>query len=93
MCNDIIATYFGCVEVSALESVPDDMTGFHVPLTKYAKVTCTNRTIEEGYSELFGWMKTNGYKQKWLDRSFPMEIFYMEEGMEEEKVELLIPID
>ncbi len=91
MCNEIVATYFGCLEVRGFESIPADMVGFHVPATKYAKITCTNRTIEEGYTKLFEWMRNNRYKQKWFDQSFPIEIFYLEEGVEEETVELLVP--
>ncbi|WP_221567850.1 GyrI-like domain-containing protein [Alkalihalobacillus sp. TS-13] len=92
MCNEIVATYFGCLEVHDLESIPEGMLGLHIPATKYAKITCTNRTIEEGYTKLFEWMRNNGFKQKWFDRSFPMEIFYAEEGGDEEQVELLVPI-
>ncbi|WP_432359858.1 GyrI-like domain-containing protein [Sporosarcina sp. UB5] len=92
MCNDIVATYFACVEVDELTEIPEGMIGIKLPMTEYAKISCSNKTIGEGYSKLFTWMGENGYKQKWYDKSFPIEIFYLEEGAEEEVVEILIPI-
>lgn len=92
MCNDIVATYFACVEVDNLTEIPEGMVGFRIPLMEYAKISCSNKTIDQGYSKLFAWMSENGYKQKWFSESFPIEIFYLEEGAEEEVVEILIPI-
>ncbi|MFS0688313.1 effector binding domain-containing protein [Sporosarcina sp. 179-K 8C2 HS] len=92
MCNDIVATYFACVEVDNLTEIPEGMVGFRIPMMEYAKISCSNKTIDQGYSKLFAWMSENGYKQKWYDKSFPIEIFYLEEGAEEEVVEILIPI-
>lgn len=37
-------------------------------------------------------MGENGYKPKLYDRSFPIEVFYLEENAEEEVVEILIPM-
>jgi predicted transcriptional regulator YdeE len=92
MSNDIMTTYFACLEVTDLKAIPEGMLGFSIPLTKYAKVTCTNRTIDEGYATVFEWLKEKNYKQKWLDSSFPIEIFYLEEHGKEEIVEILIPL-
>lgn len=92
MCNDVVATYFACVEVETLTEIPEGMIGFTLPMTEYAKISCTNKTISQGYSKIFEWMGENGYKQKWYDKSFPIEIFYLEEGVDEEVVEILIPI-
>ena len=92
MCNDIMATYFACLEVTDIDEIPDGMVGFKIPLTKYAKVTCTNKSIDKGYGTIFTWMKENNYKQKWFESSFPIEIFYFEDNVEEEVVEILIPI-
>ena len=92
MCNDIVATYFACVEVDELTEIPKGMIGFKLPMMEYAKISCSNKTIDQGYSKLFAWISENGYKQKWYDKSFPIEIFYLEEGAEEEVVEILIPI-
>lgn len=92
MCNDIMATYFACLEVEEIADVPEDMVGFAIPLMKYAKVSCSNKTIDKGYSKIFEWMGENGYSQKWYDKSFPIEIYYLE-GAEEEIVEILIPIN
>lgn len=68
------------------------MIGFELPMMQYAKISCSNKTIDHGYSKIFTWMGENGFKQKWYDRSFPIEIFNLEEGAEEEVVEILIPI-
>lgn len=92
MCNDIVATYFACVEVEELTEIPEGMIGLKLPMCEYAKISCSNKTIDQGYSKIFAWMSENGYKQKWYDKSFPIEIFYLEEGAEEEVVEILIPI-
>ena len=96
MCNNIVATYFACLEVDDLSSIPDGMIGFKLPVTHYAKISCTNKCIGEAYSKLFAWMGEQGLKQKFLNQSFPMEIFYLDEKVEdqhdEEYVELLIPI-
>jgi predicted transcriptional regulator YdeE len=92
MCNDIVATYFACVEVDNLSEIPEGMIGFEISKAEYAKISCSNKTIDQGYSKIFAWMSENGYKQKWFDKSFPIEIFYFEENVEEEVVEILIPI-
>ncbi len=92
MCNDIMATYFACLEVTELSDIPEGMVGFKVPTTKYAKVSCTNKTIDNGYNKVFEWMRENELKQKWFSSSFPIEIYYFEDNVEEEIVEILIPI-
>lgn len=92
MCNDIMATYFACLEVDQLEQIPQGMLGFKIPETEYAVISCSNKTIGEGYDKLFQWMVEMDYQQKWFRKSFPIEIYYYEEGVDEERVELLIPI-
>lgn len=92
MSNDIVATYFACAEVDSLTDIPEGMIGLKLPMVEYAKISCSNKTIDQGYSKLFAWMGENGYKPKLYDRSFPIEVFYLEENAEEEVVELLIPI-
>lgn len=92
MCNDIVATYFACLEVEKVVEVPEGMVGFTIPNMKYAKVSCTNKTIDKGYRKIFKWMTVNGYNQKWYDKSFPIEIFYLGNGADEIMVEILIPI-
>ena len=92
MSNGIVATYFACLEVDALTDIPDGMIGFKIPMMEYAKISCSNKTIDQGYSKLFAWISENGYKQRGYDISFPIEVFYLEEGAEEEVVEILIPI-
>ncbi|XEC92936.1 GyrI-like domain-containing protein [Paenibacillus tarimensis] len=92
MCNGVVATYFACSEVAEIEDVPAGMIGFKLPSSKYAKISCSNHTIGEGYSRLFDWIGTNGYKQKSSSSSSPIEIFYFD-GNPEERVEILIPIE
>ncbi|MDW0115934.1 effector binding domain-containing protein [Sporosarcina thermotolerans] len=92
MSNGIFATYFASLEVDELNEIPDGMMGLELPLMKYAKICCSNRTIDQGYSKLFAWMGENGYKQNQFNDSCPIEIFYLENGAKEEVVEILIPI-
>lgn len=92
MCNGIFATYFACLEVSEVSEVPEGMIAFTLPLQKYAKINCTNKSIGEAYGKIFEWMKKNGYNQNFLNKSCPIEIYYFEDNVEEEDVEILIPI-
>lgn len=92
MCNGVVATYFACSEVSAIGEVPEGMIDFKLPSTKYAKISCSNRTIGEGYSKIFDWIGANGFKQRSGNDSSSIEVFHIEEN-DEEKVEILIPID
>ncbi len=92
MCNEIIATYFACLEVDEIDKIPEGMIGFKLPMTNYAKISCSNKTISEGYDAVFAWMKEHGYKQRWFDHSSPVEIYYIDENAPEETAEILIPI-
>ncbi len=92
MCNDIVATYFACLEVSNVTEVPKGMIAFNIPKVAYAKINCTTTSIGEAYGKLFSWMQENGYKQRFLNNTFPIEIYYFEDDVEEEDVEILIPI-
>jgi predicted transcriptional regulator YdeE len=92
MCNGVVATYFACLEVTKIENVPPGMIGFKLPSTRYAKISCSNKTIGEGYSKIFAWIETNGFKGKSSSSSSSIEIFYFDEKPEE-KVEILIPIE
>lgn len=92
MSNDIVVTYFACVEVDTLTEIPEGMIGLELPMMEYAKISCSNKTVDQGYSKLIAWMGENGYKKKLYERSFPIEIFYLEKNAEEEFVEILIPI-
>lgn len=93
MCNGVVATYFACLEVSFIDEVPADMIGFKLPSTRYAKISCSNHTIGEGYSKIFEWINANGYKQRNSSNSSAIEIYYIEENVNEEKVEILIPVE
>ncbi len=92
MCNEIVATYFACLEVDEITDIPEGMIGFSLPKTKYAKISCSNKTIDQGYSKIFTWMGENDYRQKWLNNCCPIEIFYFEDNVDEERVDILIPI-
>lgn len=93
MCNGPVATYFACSEVEEVKQVPEGMLGFKVAFTDYAKISCSNKTVGEGYSKLFEWIQTQGHTQKSGYNSTPIEIYYFEDDVEEEVVELLIPIE
>lgn len=92
LCNGIIATYFACLEVSDIQSTPEGMIGFTLPFSEYAKISCTNKTIGDGYNKIFDWIGENGYKQK-SNNASQIEVFYIDELAEEELVEILIPIE
>lgn len=92
MCNGAVATYFACLEVSAIGEVPEGMIGFKLPVSRYAKINCSNRTIGEAYTKVFEWIGANGYKQRSGYEASPVEIFYIED-QDEEKAEILIPIE
>lgn len=92
MCNGVLATYFACLEVEELSDIPEGMIGFELPHMTYAKIDCTNKSIGEAYDKVFAWMKEQGYKQRFLEQSCPIEIYYFEDDVEEEAVEILIPI-
>lgn len=91
MCNGILATYFACIEVTEVDHVPEGMIAFTLPDTEYVKVSCTNKTIGEGYNKLFDWMKQNRYEHKFYG-ACQIEIFYINDEVDEEPVEILIPI-
>ncbi|KPB06333.1 GyrI-like domain-containing protein [Bacillus sp. CHD6a] len=92
LANSLIATYFACVEVNEFSSILDGMMAISIPMTTYAKISCSNKTVDKGYEKIFYWMKENGYRQESLEKAFPMEVFYFEDDVEEEIVELYIPI-
>lgn len=95
MCNGLFATYFACLEVDEIggnADIPEGMMAIRLPLMPYAKISCTTKTIGEAYNRIFPWMKEQGYKQRFLDQSCPIEIYYFDERAEEEPVEIWIPI-
>lgn len=92
MCNGILATYFACIEVTEYsDKTPEGMIAFTLPSTEYVKISCTNKTIGEGYNKLFKWMKENQYEHK-LYGACQIEIFYINDEADEEPAEILIPI-
>lgn len=92
MCNGIFATYFACLEVEDLITIPEGMIGFKIPYHHYAQITCSTKTIAEGYDKIFSWMNEHGLRQKYYDQSCQIEIYYLEENVDEERVDLLIPL-
>lgn len=88
--NEVFATYWACYEVAHMEQVPQGMVQFTIPEHQYAMVTSTNKRIGEGYEQLFAWM--NEHKLIKQDNAVSLEIFYIDEHLEEEPVDLLIPI-
>ncbi|WP_219837867.1 GyrI-like domain-containing protein [Paenibacillus sp. R14(2021)] len=89
--NEVFATYWACFEAPHLEQLPKGMVQFSIPMRTYAMAVCTNKRIGEGYEQLTAWMNEQNIKKR--DNAVSLEIFYIDEHLEEEQVELLIPID
>ncbi|RED63302.1 GyrI-like domain-containing protein [Cohnella lupini] len=87
---ETLATYFACYEVSEGAAIPEGMVTFKLPGHTYARVTCTNKTITDGYDAIFDWIQTNGHKQ--LNGACSIEIFYKKDT-EQGKAEILIPVE
>jgi predicted transcriptional regulator YdeE len=88
--NGILTTYFACVEVEKTNILPEDMVRFNIPPQKYAKVTCTNTSIGEGYQKLNEYL--NDQKLVKEHNACTVEKFYVRDNGEPEVVELYIPI-
>ncbi|ALS28516.1 GyrI-like domain-containing protein [Paenibacillus cisolokensis] len=88
--NEVFATYWACYETRRLEVVPPGMVQFTIPEHRYAMTTCTNKRIGEAYDQLFIWMKE--MKLEKLENAVSIEVFYIDEHLEEVPVELYIPI-
>ncbi|MFV8827748.1 hypothetical protein [Alkalihalobacterium sp. APHAB7] len=43
MCNEIVATYFVCVEVTGIENIPDGMLGLKLPMMDYQRLVALIR--------------------------------------------------
>ncbi len=88
--NEVFATYWACCEVSHLDEVPEGMAQFTVPPHEYAMVTTTNKRIGEGYEQLHAWMHEEGLEKD--ERALAMEVFYIDDHLDEEPVEIWIPV-
>ncbi|MFD0714085.1 GyrI-like domain-containing protein [Paenibacillus sp. GCM10027626] len=88
--NEVFATYWACFEVAHIEEPPAGMVQFTIPEGQYAMVRTTNERIGEGYEQLFAWMNERQLIKR--ESAVSLEIFYIDERLEEELVELLIPI-
>ncbi|UVI27976.1 GyrI-like domain-containing protein [Paenibacillus spongiae] len=88
--NEVFATYWACFEIAHIDQIPEGMVQFTIPQRQYAMVRCTNKRIGEGYERLFAWMNENQLVKR--DNAVSLEIFYIDEHLEEEPVDLLIPI-
>ncbi|WP_274650234.1 GyrI-like domain-containing protein [Paenibacillus humicola] len=89
--NEAFVTYWACYEVAHMDRVPEGMVQFTVPERRYAMVPCTNERIGEGYEQLNVWMHEQRLAKR--DKAVSIEIFYVDEHLEEMPVELLIPIE
>ncbi|GBF74495.1 AraC family transcriptional regulator [Paenibacillus sp. 598K] len=88
--NEVFATYWACFETAHLEEVPEGMVQFTVPEHAYAMVTCTNERMGEGYEQIAAWMAEHKLQKD--DNAVTIEVFYIDEHLEEEPVDILIPI-
>lgn len=91
--NEVFVSYLACWEVAGthLDHVPEGMVQFTIPERTYAMVRCTNKRIGEGYETLLAWMNEQRLVKR--DNAVSLEIYYIDEHLEEEPVDLLIPID
>jgi len=88
--NEVFATYWACCEAAQLERLPERMVRMTIPEHEYAMVTTTNKRIGEGYEQLKTWIEEAGLEK--LENALAIEIFYIDEHLDEEPVDLLIPI-
>ncbi|MFS0722869.1 GyrI-like domain-containing protein [Paenibacillus sp. 1P07SE] len=88
--NEVFATYWSSYETAHLEEVPEGMVQFTIPEHTYAMVTCTNERMGEGYEQIAAWMAENNLKKD--DNAVTIEVYYIDEHLEEEPVEILIPV-
>ncbi|QYR23515.1 GyrI-like domain-containing protein [Paenibacillus sp. sptzw28] len=89
--NEVFATYWASFEIARMEIIPKGMVQFTIPERTYAMITCTNKRIGEGYETLSAWMQEQKLVKR--DNAVAIEIFYIDEHLEEEPVDLLIPIE
>ncbi|WP_341282006.1 GyrI-like domain-containing protein [Paenibacillus sp. FSL H8-0537] len=89
--NEVFATYWACYEMPPSEEVPVGMVQFTIPTHRYAMVASTNKRIGEAYEQLFAWMNEQELEKH--QSAVALEVFYIQEQhLEEEAVELLIPL-
>ncbi|MBD2847895.1 effector binding domain-containing protein [Paenibacillus sp. IB182496] len=88
--NEAFATYWACCAVRRQEQAPKGMVQFTIPERTYALVSCTNKRIGEGYEQIFSWMREHSLIKE--EKAVAIEIYYVDEHLEEEQVELLIPV-
>lgn len=88
--NEVFATYWACHEVEHLEQLPEGMVQFTIPPHRYAMVSCTNKRIGEGYEQLKAWMAAERLEKD--DHALAIEVYFIDEHLEEGPVELLIPL-
>ncbi|GGG14891.1 GyrI-like domain-containing protein [Paenibacillus abyssi] len=88
--NEVFATYWACYEVQHMESIPEGMVQITIPEHQYAMVTCTNKRIGEGYEQIHAWMNEKHLVKE--ENAVAIEVFFIDEHLEEEPVEILIPV-
>lgn len=89
--NEVFATYWACYEAQHMEELPEGMVQFTIPEHRYAMVASTNKRIGEAYEQLFAWINEKRLIKH--ESAVAIEVFYIEERhLEEEEVELLIPL-
>ncbi|MHA7963861.1 GyrI-like domain-containing protein [Paenibacillus sp. CAU 1782] len=89
--NEAFASYWACYETDHMEELPEGMVQFTIPEHRYAMVASSNKRIGEAYEQLNAWMLEQGLKRH--ENAVCLELFYVDEHhLEEEPVELLIPL-
>jgi predicted transcriptional regulator YdeE len=85
--NDVLFTYVYCMEVSAIDMVPQGMIGFTVPGNRYAKVRTKDK---EPYGFINTYMSDNQMEKD--ISSLAMEIFKFGENEHYNNADILVPI-
>jgi predicted transcriptional regulator YdeE len=88
--NEVFATYWACYEVQHMEELPPGMVQFTIPEHRYAMVASSTKRIGEGYEQLHAWISEMQLEKQ--ENAVSLELFYIEQHLEEEPVELLIPL-
>jgi predicted transcriptional regulator YdeE len=85
--NEVVFTYIYCMEVSAIDAIPDGMIGFTVPSSRYAKVRTKD---EDPYGLIHTYLQENGIERN--PNLFSQEVFRFGEEESKYNADILVPI-
>lgn len=84
--SEVLFTYFYCMEVSALEDIPEGMIGFTIPARNYV----TTRANADPYEVLHAYIKDNGIDHH--PRALALEVYQFADPEWPGKVDVFVPI-